>query len=168
MSERKIRKPNEMHHRRRFLVVVDESPECELAVYFSALRARRTGSDLVMLFVIETADFQHWLKVEETHRQEGEQKAAAVFRLYQIKLNGWGLDDVATHEVMRHGSQLDEIIGLINDDKDINFLVLGASTSSEGPGRLVSQLAGKQSADFPIPIVIIPGSLQLPEIEALT
>ncbi|MGI9464954.1 MAG: universal stress protein [Aestuariivirgaceae bacterium] len=168
MTERKTRKPNEEGHRSKFLVIVDESPECELVVYFTALRARRTNSDLLMLFVVEPTDFQHWLKVEETHKQEGEQTAAAVFRLYQIKLNSWGLDSVPTHEVVRHGSKLEEIVSLINEDEDISFLVLGASTSAEGPGWLVSQLAGKQSAEFPVPIVIIPGSLELHEIEALT
>ena len=41
MNDRKIRKANVEGHRRKFLVVVDDSAECELAVYFSALRARR-------------------------------------------------------------------------------------------------------------------------------
>lgn len=168
MTDRKIRKANVEGHRRKFLVVVDDSAECELAVYFSALRARRTNGDLAMVFVHEDGDFQHWLTVEEMHRQEGEQKAAILFRLYQRKLHGWGLDDVPIHEVVRHGSRLQEITGVINNDEDISFLVLGASTSTEGPGRLISQLAGKQSAEFPIPIVIIPGSLTMEEIEALT
>lgn len=167
MAERKIRKVKEAGHRRKFLVIVDESAECDSAVYFSACRARNTNSDLTMLFVVEPEDFQHWLQIGEIHRQESEQKAAAIFRLYRRKLNNWGFDDVPTHEVIRHGDQPEQIVELINEDEDIGFLVLGASSSSEGPGRLVSLLAGKQSGSFPVPIVIIPGSLELHEIEAL-
>jgi nucleotide-binding universal stress UspA family protein len=167
MAERKIRKVKEEGHRRKFLVIVDESPECESAVYFSGLRARMTNSDLAMLYVVEPEDFQHWLQVEELHRQEKEQKAAAIFRLYQRKLNGWGLEDVQVHEIIRHGDPVEQLVELINEDEDISFLVLGASSSNQGPGRLVSLLAGKQAGLFPIPIVVIPGSLELHEIEAL-
>ena len=54
MAQRKPRKANLEGHRRKFMVIVDESPECESAVYFSACRARNTGSDLQMLFVVES------------------------------------------------------------------------------------------------------------------
>ena len=67
---------------------------------------------------------------------------------------------------MQHGTKTDVIQETIEEDEDISFLVLGASTSAEGPGKLVSTLAGRQAGTFPIPIVIIPGSLELHEIEA--
>lgn len=167
MAERKIRKGKEEGHRRKFMVVVDESLECESAVYFSACRARNTGSDLHMLFVVESEVFQYWLSVEAIHQQEGERKAVAVFRLYQWKLNNWGFDDVNLHESVQHGTKPEAILQTIEDDGDISFLVLGASTSAEGPETLVSTLAGKQAGTFPVPIMIIPGSLELHEIDAL-
>ncbi len=167
MAQRKPRKANVEGHRRKFMVIVDETPESESAVYFSACRARNTGSDLQMLFVVESEDFQHWLSVEAIHQQEGEQKAAAVFRLYKRKLNGWGFEGIRLHEVVRHGNTPGQIVETIEEDEDISFLVLGASTSAEGPGTLVSQLAGKQAGSFPVPIVVIPGALELHEIEAL-
>ena len=167
MSDRKIRRVHEEGHSTKFMVVVDESPECESAVYFSAHRARNTKSKVIMLFVVEPEEFQHWLRVGEIHREEAEQTAAAVFRLYRRKLNNWGFDDIEVEEVIRHGEKSEEIVATIDDDEDVSFLVLGASTSNEGPGRLVSWLAGKQAGTFPIPIVIIPGTLDLKEIEAL-
>lgn len=167
MAERKPRKIKEAGHRRKFLVIVDETPECEAAVYFSACRARSTDSDLTMLCIIEPEGFEHWLQVGELHRQEGEQKAAAIFRLYQRKLHNWGLENVPVHEVVRHGDKPEQILDLIHDDEDIAFLILGASSSTKGPGRLVTLLAGKQAGSFPIPIVIIPGALDLDEINAL-
>jgi nucleotide-binding universal stress UspA family protein len=167
MSPHNVRLLHEAGHRRKFLAVVDESPECEAAIYFTASRARNTDSDVALLFAIEPEEFQHWLSVGDIHREEGEQKAKAVFRLYQRKIKGWGFEDVHVEEVMRHGKASEEIVSLINDDRDIAFLVLGVSTSSEGPGRLVSWLAGSQAGVFPVPIVLVPGSLELSEIEAL-
>ena len=120
-----------------------------------------------MLFIVEPEEFQHWLRVGEIHREESEQTAAAVFRLYRRKLKSWGFEDIEIEEVIRHGDKSEEIVGMIEDDEDVSFLVLGASTSSEGPGKLVSWVAGKQAGSFPIPIVIIPGTLDLEEIEAL-
>ena len=53
-------------HRRKFLVVVDETPECESALAFAASRALRTTGHLALLYVVEPGvDFQHWLGVEE-------------------------------------------------------------------------------------------------------
>ena len=45
--------------------------------------------------------------------------------------------------------------------------VLAAGTGREGPGPLVSALAGKSSASFPIPVAIVPGHLEDEEIDAL-
>ena len=45
--------------------------------------------------------------------------------------------------------------------------MLAAATESAGPGPLVSNLAGKGSSTFPIPIVIVPGNLTDDEIDAL-
>ena len=57
-------------HKRKLLVVVDETPECESALGFAASRAQRTGGQLSLLYVIEPdVDFQ-WLAVEEVAREE--------------------------------------------------------------------------------------------------
>ena len=42
-------------HKRKFLVIVDESPEGETALYYAARRAERTGGGLALLFVIQPA-----------------------------------------------------------------------------------------------------------------
>ncbi len=56
---------------------------------------------------------------------------------------------------------------VIEDDEDIAVLVLAAGTSKNGPGPLVSLLAGQASATYPIPITLVPGNLSDKEIEAL-
>ncbi len=48
------------------------------------------------------------------------------------------------------------------------MLVLAAGTGAEGPGPLVSTLAGRGAGSFPIPITIVPGHLSDAEIDAMT
>ena len=70
-------------------------------------------------------------------------------------------------KVVRVGNKADELVKLIEEDEDISLLVLAAGTGREGPGPLVSALAGKSSASFPIPVAIVPGHLEDEEIDAL-
>jgi len=156
-------------HKRKFLVVVDETPECESALAFAASRAERTKGQLALLYVIEPgAEFQHWLGVEEIAREEGHAKARAVFRLFGRKLKAMGFDDLVPEEIIREGTKAEEITKLIEEDRDIGVLVLGASKDPSGPGPLVTALAGGRLAGtFPVPITLVPGHLSTEEILAL-
>ena len=156
-------------HRRKFLVVVDETPECESALAFAASRAERTKAQLALLYVIEPEDeAMHWLGVEEIAREEGQSKAKAVFRLFGRKLKAMGFENLVPEEIIREGTKAEEITKLIEEDQDIGVLVLGASKDPSGPGPLVSSLAGGRHAGvFPTPITVVPGHLSIEEILAL-
>ena len=67
---------------RKFLVVVDETPECMNAMRFAARRAQKTGGGVVMLYVIAPDDFQHWVGVAQLMRQEA--RDAAEERLSEL------------------------------------------------------------------------------------
>ena len=69
--------------------------------------------------------------------------------------------------VIREGSATEQIYGLIEEDRDIAILVLAAGSAKDGPGPLVSSIAGKTAA-FPIPVTVIPDSLTDAEIDALS
>jgi nucleotide-binding universal stress UspA family protein len=168
MADRTPRELFTTGHTRKFLVIVDESPEGETALFYAARRAQRTGGGLALLFVIEPPEMTHWLGVEEAYRDEQHQKARAVFRLRARKLKAWGFDDVSHEEIIREGYKADEIVKLIEEDRDFGILVLGASTDPSGPGPLVSSLAaGAKAGAFPIPVTIVPGNLTLEEIKGL-
>src|SRR5215470_14833836 len=145
-SSAKPRKKRQIYvegHKRKFLVVVDETPECESALAFAASRVKRTAGHLALLYVVEPGiEFQHWLGIEEIAREEGHNKARAVFRLFGMKLKAMGLDDVVPEEIVREGVKADEIRKLVEEDEDIGVLVLGASKDPAGPGPLVTTLAG--------------------------
>lgn len=166
---RKKRQSFQEGHKRKFLVVVDETPECESALAFAASRANRTKGQLALLYVIEPeGEGMHWLGVEEVAREEGLNKARAVFRLFGRKLKALGFDKLVPEELVREGAKAEEIAQAIEEDEDIGVLVLGASKDPSGPGPLVSSLAGGRLAGvFPTPITVVPGHLSTEEILAL-
>lgn len=164
----KQRRSFESGHRRKFLLVVDESQEVEGALYYAASRVQRSSGSLVMLYVIEPGTYQHWAGVRQVQLEEETNKAKATFRLFRRKLNQAGFENVEVEDVIREGKTADEILKLIDEDEDIAILVLGASIDAKGPGPLVSSLAaGKAAAGFPIPVTVVPGKLSLDDIKTL-
>lgn len=162
----KTRRAFEAGHQRKFLVVLDETPECEPAIVYAARRAERTGGGLVMLYIVPPSEFQHWLGVEEIMRAEAQSEADATIDRYVGLLRGQGLS-VTPQRLVREGKALEEITTLIQDDEDIAILVLGAGTGKDGPGPLVSAIAGARGGAFPVPVTIVPGDLDDETIEAI-
>jgi nucleotide-binding universal stress UspA family protein len=151
-------------HTRKFLVVIDDTEECGRALRFAVRRAEH-GAGLVLLYVMVPGDFQHWLNVESIMREEAAQKAKATLKLFAKQVASYS--PIKPELVIREGVLADEIVGLIEEDRTIAILVLAAATGTEGPGPLVSNLAGKGSGTFPIPITIVPGNLTDEEIDRL-
>ena len=161
-----LRKSFEEGHRRKFLVIIDDTEECERAVVYAAKRAERTGGALDMLYIIAPGEFQHWLGVANIMRAEAQETAEQALARFEDRARAVA-PRVVTEQVIREGKAAEEIIKLFDEDEDIAIMVLAASESAEGPGPLVSSLAGKASADFPIPLTIVPPTLTYEDIIAL-
>jgi len=152
-------------HRRKFLTVIDGTPECERAVHYAGRRAKNSNGGLVLLYVIPDGDFQQWLGVEEIMRAEARDEAeASMARAAQTVRETIGIDPEI---VIREGTAAEQILAFIEEDNDVAILVLAAGSSKEGPGPLVSLIAGR-SAAFPIPVTVLPDSLTNEEIDALS
>lgn len=154
----------EAGHRRKFLAIIDETPECARAVSYAARRAKSTGGALVLLFVIDPGDFQHWLGVEKIMREEA--TAAAKAALDQHAGKAREMHGIEPELVVREGKPAEAIHALIEEDQDIAILVLAAGTGKEGPGPLVASVAGK-GPGFPIPVTVVPHNLTDEDIENL-
>jgi nucleotide-binding universal stress UspA family protein len=164
----KKRRAFEQGHLRKFLVIVDESPEVESALFFCASRIQHAGGVLMLLYVIEPQDYQHWAGLRQVQIDEETNKAKALFRLMRRKLNQEGFQDIVIEEIIREGKTDETILEVIHDDEDVAILVLGAASDTKGPGPLVSSFAvGKFAGTFPIPITIVPGDLSIEDIRAL-
>ncbi|WP_173934679.1 universal stress protein [Chelativorans sp. Marseille-P2723] len=151
-------------HKRKFLAIVDGTPECDRAVAYAARRAHATNGSLVLLFVIEPGDFQHWLGVEQIMREEAMDNAQKALNDQAVRIRE--TIGIEPELVVREGKTVEEIHQLIEEDQDIAILVLGASNAKEGPGPLVTAIAGKGAA-FPIPVTVVPHNLTDEELESL-
>lgn len=152
-------------HRRKFMAVIDNTPESSRAVRYAGMRAKNSGGGVVLLFVIADADFNQWIGVTEIMRAEAREEAEAVMaKVAQEVRENIGVDPEL---IIREGNSADQILQLIEEDRDIAILVLAASAAKEGPGPLVSAVAGRGTA-FPIPVTIVPEQLTEEEIDALT
>jgi nucleotide-binding universal stress UspA family protein len=160
------RRSYEAGHKPKFLVIVDDTPECDRALYFATRRAARVGAHITMLRVIGTQDRnQQWLGVADIMKAEANEEAKlaldkATDRAKKIAAK------IKPERVVREGDIATEILALIESDEDIALLVLGAGIAQEGPGPLVSSLTSTAGA-FPIPVAIVPGHLSDEDIDAL-
>jgi nucleotide-binding universal stress UspA family protein len=160
------RRSYEAGHAPKFLVVIDDTPECDRAVYFAARRALRTGSSVVMLRVIETQDRnQQWLGVADIMRAEAHEEANAVLDRSAARISS--ITGVTPERVIREGEKAQEMLNLIDEDEDIAALILAAATGKEGPGPLVVSLA-KSAGTFPIPVAIVPGHLSDEDLDSMS
>jgi nucleotide-binding universal stress UspA family protein len=151
---------------RVFLVVVDETEELQIAVHYAARRAYHTGGRVALLHVIEPSELQHWIAIENLAREERREEAEQLMqRLCEEILPTAGSMPIV---YIREGSRRDELLALINEDPSISILVLAASTGPEGPGPLISYLTGKPAARLRIPITIVPGSLTMEQLDAVS
>lgn len=150
---------------RKFLVIVDSTPECMNALRFAARRAARTNGGVTMLYVIQPEEFQHWLGVAEAMSRDKREEAEA--RLAHLADEVRVLAGVMPEFVIREGDPVDEILAHIAEDKEIGILVLGADAASDSPGPLVSTLVGKRGGRMPVPVTVVPGSMSLERIDAI-
>src|SRR5215468_1245100 len=162
----KKRRSYEAGHSPKFMVVIDDSPECDRALYFASRRALRIGATVLMLRVIETHDRnQQWLGVADIMRAEAHEEANAVLDRHAARSSS--ITGVMPERVIREGDKDEELLKLIDEDEDISVLILAAGTSTEGPGPLVSSLI-KTAGTFPIPVALVPGHLSDEDLDAMS
>ena len=146
---------------RKFLVVVDDSPEFEAALRYAARRARSTGGRVVMLRVIPpAASDAHWAGVrDEIERQTRAEAEASLNRWAGEAAERSGATPVL---VIERGEPQACIRKVVGEDADIKLL-------GRGPGPLVAAVV-KQGAAFTgrkLPVTIVPGELTENDIEDL-
>jgi len=152
----------------KFLVIASDCPEARLAAFFSGRRAKRSNARVTLLHVIEPPEFGHWATVAETMRAEAQETAEALLHEFAAEVKAQSGED--PEEIISEGAVIDEIRKLIDEDPQIAFLFLGASTEASGPGPLVSALAHNPAylGVRPIPVVIVPGSVTRDELRKLS
>lgn len=153
---------------RKFLVVVDDSPEFEAALRYASRRAKSTGGHVVMLRIIPpAASDAHWAGVRDEIERQVRTEAEAT-------LNKWAGEAAersgATPMLLIERGEAQACIRkVVGEDPEIKILVLAAGDGRSGPGPLVTAVV-KQGAAFTgrkLPVTIVPGELTEKDIEDL-
>ena len=159
------RRSYEAGHKRKYLVVIDDTDECDRAVFWASKRAQRTMSQIVMLLVIEPGERnQQWLGVADIMKAEQMETANTLLDKFAVRAHQ--IAGITPDRVVREGDPAEEMLKLIEEDADIGILVLAAGVGKEGPGPLVSGIC-KNASSFPIPVAIVPGHLGDEDLEAM-
>lgn len=153
-----------VQRRRKFLAVVDKTPECQVAIRFATRRAQYTGGRVSLLCVAQHDDFQQWRGVEELMRDQAHQEAETLISGAAKTVNE--LSGILPELVILHGEIAACLAKLINEDRDISILVLAVGTSKQSPGTLISSFLN--GGTHRIPVTLVPGGLSEAEIDALT
>lgn len=151
---------------RVFLVVADESPEMSNALRYACRRAKRTGGRVALLYVMHPPEGQQWGAVVDLMREEARHEAEQVVARHAE--TAATLTGQPPSIYIREGKSRDELLKLLNEDRSICVLVLGAASGNDGPGPLVSALAGKSASQLRVPLTIVPGALSDAEIDAIS
>ena len=160
------RRSYEAGHSPKFLVVIDDTPECDRAVYFASRRALRTGASVIMLRVIETHDRnQQWLGVADIMRAEAHEEANAVLDRHAARASS--ITGIMPERVIREGEKAEELLEADRGGRGHRRPGARRRHRQGRPGPLVASLA-KTAGEFPIPVGIVPGHLSDEDLDTMS
>jgi Universal stress protein family len=151
---------------RKFLIILDDTPEMLNAMRYAAIRASKTGGAVEMLAVISPEEFQHFMGVADVMRAEAHEKIEAHFQVFKDRMEK--REGITPTLTIREGDKVDAILDHLKSNPDIGVLVVGAGIDKAGPGPVVAALLGRRLGDLRVPITIVPGSMTKEEIVAAT
>ncbi len=149
---------------RTYLVVVDETPEAEVALRFAARRAAKTGGTVQILALIPPVEFVGMSGVQATMEEEARQHVEALVESAAGMLS----EEQGIHPsiLVQAGEPVQLIRKAIADNPNVAALVLGAAASGT-PGPLVAHFAG-EAGQLPCPVMIVPGGLDHAALDRLS
>jgi len=150
---------------RTYLVVIDETPEAEVALRFAARRAAKTGSAVEVLAIIPPAEFVAFGNVQATIEAEAREIAEAIVaRAAGTIVKEAGIEPKF---IVKTGDVIAMVREALNEGPEIAALVLGAAAHG-APGPLVTHFAGTDAGKLPCPVMIVPGSLDREALDRLS
>ena len=151
---------------RYILVIADGSKEMEVALEYACARSKKTNRKIIIATFIEPLDVLTTKGVQEIMENEAREEAEVKLKKASIIVKeSTGLTPVLQ---LREGGIIDELIALIEEEKNINVLVLAAKVDEKGPGPIVSAITTKEYSRLRIPIMIVPGNFSKEHIALIT
>ena len=146
-----------------FLAVFDGTDECKSAVRYAARRAQLNNANLLIVATIDTAEFTYWLSVNSKMIDNIEKESKEMLKVLSKEIQSYS--NVECSYIIEHGSKLDVVKRLIDEDETISLLVLASNKKDKNPGVLVETISGD---GYSIPVVVLPGNLNDDSIDKLS
>ncbi len=146
-----------------FLAVFDGTDECKSAVRYAARRAQLNNANLLIVATVDTAEFTYWLSVNSKMIDNIEKESKEMLKVLSKEIQSYS--NVECSYIIEHGSKLDVVKRLIDEDETISLLVLASNKKDKNPGVLVETISGD---GYSIPVVVLPGNLYDDSIDKLS
>ena len=146
-----------------FLAVFDGTDECKSAVRYAARRAQLNNANLLIVATVDTAEFTYWLSVNNKMIDNIEKESKEMLKVLSKEIQSYS--NVECSYIIEHGSKLDVVKRLIDEDETISLLVLASNKKDKNPGVLVETISGD---GYSIPVVVLPGNLNDDSIDKLS
>ena len=146
-----------------FLAVFDGTDECKSAVRYAARRAQLNNANLLIVATVDTAEFTYWLSVNSKMIDNIEKESKEMLKFLSKEIQSYS--NVECSYIIEHGSKLDVVKRLIDEDETISLLVLASNKKDKNPGVLVETISGD---GYSIPVVVLPGNLNDDSIDKLS
>ena len=129
-----------------------------VALQYACARSKKTNRKIMIAAFIEPLDVLTTKGVSEIMQNEAREEAEKRIK-YASKIVRESTGSVPVVQI-REGEVIHELKSLIDEEKNINVLVIGANVDEKekNPGPIINSLVSKELSNFRIPIMIVPGN----------
>lgn len=149
-----------------YMIIADNSDEFEIAAHYAARTANARRAAVAIAHITEMEEFMHWGKVEALMLKDLRNQAEKEIWHIAKKLNED--HNMFPSLYIRQGNKVDKIIEIIEEDQSIRALILAGTANAGSQGPLVTYFSGKGMHKLRVPVIIIPGHLDIEGINAIT
>ena len=152
--------------KRHFLVIVDGTQEMEVALQFACVRAKATNGNIILASFIKSIDVLTTKSVSDIMKNEAREEAEIMLQ----KASSFVKEETGIVPTLhvREGEIIEEMLKLIEEDKNISILILASSVDKKNdPGPIISSMLSKNFARLNIPVVIVPGNISKKHISQI-
>lgn len=152
--------------KRHFLVIVDGSQEMQVALQFACVRAKETNGNIILASFIKPIDVLTTKSIGDIMKNEARDEAEVMLQ----KASAFVKEETGIIPALhvREGEIIEEMLKLIEEDKNISILILASSIEEKkGPGPIISSILTKNFSRLNIPLVIVPGNFSKKHIDKI-
>jgi hypothetical protein len=138
-----------------FLVCVDESHEFNSALEYACVCAQKQKISLILLYIIEVANFRHWKGVETIMQEEQKSKAKELLDMHLDEIKNNYKLNIKT--MVKRGDRVETILKVLKNKRyKIKNLILGLAMEGNDTNKIINSLTGSFRKNLNLPIIIVP------------